>query len=241
MQLKTTRAFRTISEAGDELGLQPHVLRFWESKFPQIKPMKRGGGRRFYRPEDIEFLRGIKILLHDEKHPIKDVQKLIRVKGAGRILELGRSVERASKPKAVEEVELIPERIVNYEPARPGNDTDIDTAAHNDVGGDDVDDEILRPISAPPMPIAKANMPASVRLAPVVHSVELEGGDFVPPLETQDEDEDESNFEASDDLSGETVDARTEHGPNLDQDALREALSRLKQLRGKWTEFQAKA
>ena len=73
---KTTRAFRTISEAGDELGLQPHVLRFWESKFPQIKPIKRGGGRRFYRPEDIEFLRGVKILLHDEKHSIKDVQKL---------------------------------------------------------------------------------------------------------------------------------------------------------------------
>ena len=72
MQAKTTRAFRTISEAGDELGLQPHVLRFWESKFPEIKPIKRGGGRRFYRPEDIEFLRGIKILLHDEKHPIKD-------------------------------------------------------------------------------------------------------------------------------------------------------------------------
>ena len=53
MQAKTTRAFRTISEAGEELDLQPHVLRFWESKFPQIKPIKRGGGRRFYRPEDI--------------------------------------------------------------------------------------------------------------------------------------------------------------------------------------------
>ena len=64
---KSTRAFRTISEAGDELGLQPHVLRFWESKFPQIQPMKRRGGRRFYRPEDIEFLRGIKILLHKGK------------------------------------------------------------------------------------------------------------------------------------------------------------------------------
>jgi len=111
MQAKTTRAFRTISEAGEELELQPHVLRFWESKFPQIKPIKRGGGRRFYRPQDIEFLRGIKILLHDEKHPIKDVQKLIRVKGADRVVELGRSVERAAKPKDVEDTVLIPERI----------------------------------------------------------------------------------------------------------------------------------
>ena len=93
MQAKTTRAFRTISEAGEELGLQPHVLRFWESKFADIKPIKRGGGRRFYRPEDIEFLRGIKILLHDEKHPIKDVQKLIRVKGANSVVALGQSLQ----------------------------------------------------------------------------------------------------------------------------------------------------
>lgn len=113
MQTKTTRAFRTISEAGEELGLQPHVLRFWESKFPDIKPIKRGGGRRFYRPEDIELLRGIKILLHEEKHPIKDVQKLIRLKGAGSIVDLGRSVEKAATPKAVKDTVLIPERIQN--------------------------------------------------------------------------------------------------------------------------------
>ncbi len=113
MRPKTTRAFRTISEAGEELGLQPHVLRFWESKFAEIKPIKRGGGRRFYRPEDIELLRGIKILLHDEKHPIKDVQKLIRVKGPGRVIELGRTVEQAAKPKEVKDTVLIPERIQN--------------------------------------------------------------------------------------------------------------------------------
>ena len=108
---KTTRAFRTISEASDELDLQPHVLRFWESKFPQIKPIKRGGGRRFYRPDDIEFLRGIKTLLHDEKHPIKDVQKLIRVKGPARIAELGRSVEKASRERDIKETDLVPKRI----------------------------------------------------------------------------------------------------------------------------------
>ena len=122
MQAKTNRAFRTISEAGDELGLQPHVLRFWESKFADIKPIKRGGGRRFYRPEDIEFLRGIKILLHDEKHPIKDVQKLIRVKGAGSVVALGQSKQRASQKKKVAETVLIPERIQKAKPpARPLN------------------------------------------------------------------------------------------------------------------------
>ncbi|MGJ8559644.1 MAG: MerR family transcriptional regulator [Litorimonas sp.] len=111
MRMKTTRAFRTISEAGDELGLQPHVLRFWESKFSDITPIKRGGGRRFYRPEDIEFLRGIKTLLHDEKHPIKDVQKLIAKSGANRIIELGRSVEEASRERDLTDMTFVPDRI----------------------------------------------------------------------------------------------------------------------------------
>jgi len=115
-QTKTTRAFRTISEAGEELGLQPHVLRFWESKFSHIKPIKRGGGRRFYRPEDIEFIRGIKKLLHDEKHPIKDVQKLIQKKGAARVVELGRSLEKAAQEKTVAETDLLPKRIKAVEP-----------------------------------------------------------------------------------------------------------------------------
>lgn len=111
MQSKTTRAFRTISEAAEELDLQPHVLRFWESKFPSFKPIKRGGGRRFYRPEDIEFLRGIKILLHDERHPIKDVQKLIRVKGAARVADLGRSIKKAAIQKDVKDTVLVPEYV----------------------------------------------------------------------------------------------------------------------------------
>jgi len=110
-QAKSTRAFRTISEAADELDLQAHVLRFWESKFADIQPMKRRGGRRFYRPEDIEFLRGIKVLLHREKHPIKDVQKLIRIKGAQSVMELGRSVEQASKPREIKDTNLVPRRI----------------------------------------------------------------------------------------------------------------------------------
>ena len=74
---KSDSAFRTISEAAKELGLQQHVLRFWESKFPQIQPMKRAGGRRYYRPEDIDFLSSIRSLLHDQGFTIKGVQKLL--------------------------------------------------------------------------------------------------------------------------------------------------------------------
>ncbi|SOB90875.1 MerR family transcriptional regulator [Thalassospira xiamenensis] len=74
---KSESAFRTISEAAKELGLQQHVLRFWESKFPQIKPMKRAGGRRYYRPEDLVLLADIRSLLHDQGYTIKGVQKLL--------------------------------------------------------------------------------------------------------------------------------------------------------------------
>jgi DNA-binding transcriptional MerR regulator len=78
---KSIDAFRTISEVADELGVQKHVLRFWEAKFSQLKPMKRGGGRRYYRPEDLALLRGIRHLLHNEAYTIKGVQKILREQG----------------------------------------------------------------------------------------------------------------------------------------------------------------
>ena len=78
---RTNEAFRTISEVADDLDVRKHVLRFWEGRFPQIRPMKRGGGRRYYRPEDVELLRGIRRLLYDEGYTIKGVQKLIRDNG----------------------------------------------------------------------------------------------------------------------------------------------------------------
>jgi DNA-binding transcriptional MerR regulator len=78
---KAQDAFRTISEVADELAVQKHVLRFWENKFPHIRPMKRGGGRRFYRPDDLDLLRGIRYLLHREGYTIKGVQKILREHG----------------------------------------------------------------------------------------------------------------------------------------------------------------
>jgi DNA-binding transcriptional MerR regulator len=79
---KSESAFRTISEVADELDVPQHVLRFWESKFPQVKPLKRGGGRRYYRPEDVALLRRIRDLLYSEGYTIKGVQKLLREGGA---------------------------------------------------------------------------------------------------------------------------------------------------------------
>ncbi len=79
---KSAEAFRTISEVAGDLDLPQHVLRFWESKFPQIKPLKRGGGRRYYRPEDMVLLRRIRDLLYTEGYTIRGVQKLLRENGA---------------------------------------------------------------------------------------------------------------------------------------------------------------
>jgi DNA-binding transcriptional MerR regulator len=75
---KSAEAFRTISEVANELEIPQHVLRFWESKFSQVKPLKRGGGRRYYRPEDVVLLRNIRTLLYNEGYTIKGVQKLLR-------------------------------------------------------------------------------------------------------------------------------------------------------------------
>ena len=81
---KSAEAFRTISEVAIGLDVPQHVLRFWETKFVQVRPMKRGGGRRYYRPEDVELLRSIRALLYDDGYTIKGVQKLLR-EGGGKM------------------------------------------------------------------------------------------------------------------------------------------------------------
>lgn len=79
---KSPDAFRTISEVADELDLPQHVLRFWETRFPQVKPLKRGGSRRYYRPQDVDILRHIRHLLYDQGYTIKGVQRLLKEAGA---------------------------------------------------------------------------------------------------------------------------------------------------------------
>ena len=90
---KSQAAFRTISEVADELDVAQHVLRFWESKFPQVRPLKRGGGRRYYRPEDVDLLRQIRSLLYDEGYTIKGAQKLLRAR------RVAASTRAAAEPK----------------------------------------------------------------------------------------------------------------------------------------------
>ncbi len=97
---KAPRAFRTISEVAGELELQPYVIRFWESQFKQIKPMRGKGGRRYYRPRDIDFLRGVKTLLHSKNFTIKKVKETITKKGKEFVIS--RPNEEISEYLAVE-------------------------------------------------------------------------------------------------------------------------------------------
>lgn len=90
---KSADAFRTISEVADWLGVQAHVLRFWESKFTQVKPVKRAGGRRYYRPQDMRLLGGIRKLLHDDGMTIKGVQKTLRDQGMAYVVGLSDPLE----------------------------------------------------------------------------------------------------------------------------------------------------
>lgn len=100
---KSEAAFRTISEVAEELDVPQHVLRFWESKFPQVKPLKRGGGRRYYRPEDVHLLRQIRDLLYSEGYTIKGVQKLLR---EGGLKAGGNGTGAAAKPASEPRLDL---------------------------------------------------------------------------------------------------------------------------------------
>src|SRR5690348_7408899 len=89
---KSPEAFRTISEVSVELDIPQHVLRFWEGRFAQVRPIKRAGGRRYYRPEDVDLLRGIRSLLYSDGFTIRGVQKILRERGLRHVAEIGRVI-----------------------------------------------------------------------------------------------------------------------------------------------------
>lgn len=101
---KAPGAFRTISEVAEELNVQQHVLRFWETKFTQVKPLKRGGGRRYYRPEDVALLKKIHTLLYTEGYTIKGVQKLLKTVGKAQLLADDGAVAPVRRAVAANEV-----------------------------------------------------------------------------------------------------------------------------------------
>ena len=109
---KSAAAFRTISEVADELNVPQHVLRFWETRFPRIKPLKRGGGRRYYRPDDVALLRRIATLLYIQGYTIKGVQRLLKESG-------GTLLGDIPPPSAEEQAEAVAEQLPEPPPAAP--------------------------------------------------------------------------------------------------------------------------
>jgi DNA-binding transcriptional MerR regulator len=101
---KSKDAFRTIAEVADELDIATHVLRFWETKFPQIQPMKRSGGRRYYRPDDVELVRKIKYYLYDKRYTIEGVKKVIKEKGIKKLI--GEEIQKDFFAESLEQIDL---------------------------------------------------------------------------------------------------------------------------------------
>ena len=115
---KAPDAFRTISEVADDLDVPQHVLRFWESRFPQIKPMKRAGGRRYYRPDDVDLLRGIRHLLYGEGYTIRGVQRILREQGPKLVQAVWRPGATQPTTEPGEELPDEAERLAPDEAAR---------------------------------------------------------------------------------------------------------------------------
>lgn len=101
---KSPEAFRTISEVADDLDVPKHVLRFWEGKFSQLRPLKRGGGRRYYRPEDVQLLKGIRQLLYEDRYTIKGVQRILREQGVRHVMQVWENAAEGGNPLGGREI-----------------------------------------------------------------------------------------------------------------------------------------
>lgn len=126
---KTQDAFRTIGEVAEELDLPQHVLRFWETKFPQIRPVKRAGGRRYYRPEDIQLVSAIRVLLYGEGYTIRGVQRLLKEQGGRALVGAARG---GARPSPRESALAPPERELTLAP--PARELDFAPPAREKDG-----------------------------------------------------------------------------------------------------------
>jgi DNA-binding transcriptional MerR regulator len=163
---KGPEAFRTISEVAAELDLPQHVLRFWETKFAQVKPIKRAGGRRYYRPGDVELLRGIRSLLYGEGYTIRGVQRILREQGARKVIGLSRGEPLtdipADDPQPHEPRFEFEDDEDDAPPVRPGRAVlaarAVDAAEEAEAEDGDEEDE---PVARPRRPAPEAGRPVS--------------------------------------------------------------------------------
>jgi DNA-binding transcriptional MerR regulator len=161
---KSAEAFRTISEVATELDLPQHVLRFWESRFNQIKPVKRAGGRRFYRPDDIDLLKGIRALLYSDGFTIKGVQKVLKDRGLRHVAQLG----RGGAPVIAEPV--IVEKVVYIEKPAPVKKRPTHLRAVPDMSLPFFDEPIVMAATPEIVPEIVYAIEAAPDIAPMVES-----------------------------------------------------------------------
>jgi len=163
---KAPDAFRTISEVAEEIDVPQHVLRFWESRFTQIRPLKRGGGRRYYRPDDIDLLRGVRHLLYSEGYTIRGVQRILREEGLSFVQNVWRTgaalpADEAADEDEAESVEALEDEEEGEGEAEAGDEVEDD---EDDEDEDDDKGETAKVASRSPEPsIVKGSAPASAR------------------------------------------------------------------------------
>ena len=173
MDNKAPDAFRTISEVADELDLPQHVLRFWESRFHEIKPMKRGGGRRYYRPDDIDLLRGIRHLLYGEGYTIRGVQRILREQG-GRFVQAVWQEGAPQPPHGVVEEEEFVEEVVMTDEITVEEDRGLRGRFASLIGRDLGDRQDDAEASAEP-PLSTAPVPHIDSTDRAIHGVTVSG------------------------------------------------------------------
>jgi DNA-binding transcriptional MerR regulator len=185
---KAADAFRTISEVADELDLPQHVLRFWESRFPHIKPMKRGGGRRYYRPEDVDLLRGIRHLLYGDGYTIRGVQRILREQGVRTVQLLGQGQAVNLPVRAREDgpeedgepdgarglLKFLPPLFSGASAEREVEEPDADEPGRHDIPPQKRPNVEARSPAAPQIPVAPA-APQVSQASPVLATLPLKG------------------------------------------------------------------
>jgi DNA-binding transcriptional MerR regulator len=164
---KAPEAFRTISEVADEIDVPQHVLRFWESRFSQIRPMKRGGGRRFYRPEDVDLLRGVRHLLYGEGYTIRGVQRILREEGPAFVQNVWRVGAAPPPPELQEDRENddIAEASVTERPEPDLSLFSVPSSRPRERAGDDRSAARREPVLPPaPPPLMQRGMKPEEKL-----------------------------------------------------------------------------
>jgi len=204
---KAPDAFRTISEVAADLNVPQHVLRFWESRFNEIKPMKRGGGRRYYRPDDVDLLRGIRHLLYGEGYTIRGVQRILKDQGLRYVQTVWQPGAAGAAAPESEDVDFVAEE--GESPAQPGRERGRGL------------------FGLLPSLIGNANDVPEIKTSAKQEDQEEEESDEDIDAEEEDEDEDDSGYDDSED---EESDEDEEDGDQDDDDEEDEKPSKSKQV-----------